>query len=1086
MECVNCGSNVNKDMIYCTQCGVSIESKKNEMNMSYIIYLSLIALSAILLQTDFYIIANVIILLLILFAPLLFIKHKISYKIAKIKKNKDLSFIDNLYQHIMRLELKDRRMEFSTDNLNRYISQGDINKVSLLIKAGINIDNVDRFGNSPLAICNLSSGENIKEIKQMLIDSGANVLVKEVSGEIAFISRVKDNDYKEVEIYINSIKSNSDSIFEIDSIKSSIDNESALYHAVSRSNKKLINLLLQSGADPNQLSNDGNPLLLVAINSNQSEIVDILCEHGANVNIKDKQGNPIVFTAIKNTQLEIVTTLCKHGVDVNSTDIDSNPLLLVAINSNQSEIVDILCEHGANVNINNDKGNPILLTAIENNDFDIVNTLCKYGVNCNSTDIYDNPLLWIAIKNNQFEIVSVLCENGADVNSQIPNGELIIFEAIKIGNENIIKLIASNGLDMKSKTTSGEGLVSVLIHSNLHKSLTNMLAKNLDPNELISIQASSQKERAIFAAIESQNIDIIKALINYKADICSNGFFGKTPIMFALLHPSEEIIEILVNNLTYKDTRVSYLYNQHNPCSSIKTQSFNPSTIITELLHSDFPKWLPLMREVAKDSNLLTEEKNENSVALYFDRIHYFAKKIGERITTEVLTVKNVDYYLDDFSEYVKNNYKERNLEKNKWSNVCDVLVDETIPCDNRECGYNAPKGYVSCNTCKGDKKISCSHCAGRGEIKCPECHGTRKIKIKCVKCKDGYIKCSKCNNGKNICSICKGKGNIKNNIIKKTIDCFCLKANHIRINCDQCNGSGVYNGNLCPKCKGHKTICPLCKNTFKIEVTNANTPCSCLVNSSSPTLKPCYNCNGTGLDKNGKVCTSCAGRGKICQTCKNKYILKKEISQTVKCTTCAGTGSVKCTVPECNNGKIKCTSCDDGYIDSACTNCMDGKIICSECTQGYNYCNECQGKGYTTCSRCGGKSTLNKIEEYTYNFESIPDSSINRTIYCKDSEIKKICSQDKFLKKLSSFSITKYRFETNNNLESYIKSRIEDSELNIIISEFLNNIEASNDTLNIERLDVVPIKISIIKIRTKGEDKSVLFVNNMYFSLID
>ena len=27
MECVNCGSNVNKDMIYCTQCGVSIESK---------------------------------------------------------------------------------------------------------------------------------------------------------------------------------------------------------------------------------------------------------------------------------------------------------------------------------------------------------------------------------------------------------------------------------------------------------------------------------------------------------------------------------------------------------------------------------------------------------------------------------------------------------------------------------------------------------------------------------------------------------------------------------------------------------------------------------------------------------------------------------------------------------------------------------------------------------------------------------------------------------------------------------------------------------------------------------------------------
>ena len=116
LECLNCKSNVNKDMIYCTQCGVSLESKKNEMNMSYIIYMTLIELSAILLQTDFYIIANVIILLLIIFAPLLFIKHKISYKFAKIKKNKNLSFLDNLYQYIIRLELKDRRMDFPDFN----------------------------------------------------------------------------------------------------------------------------------------------------------------------------------------------------------------------------------------------------------------------------------------------------------------------------------------------------------------------------------------------------------------------------------------------------------------------------------------------------------------------------------------------------------------------------------------------------------------------------------------------------------------------------------------------------------------------------------------------------------------------------------------------------------------------------------------------------------------------------------------------------------------------------------------------------------------------------------------------------------
>ena len=63
-----------------------------------------------------------------------------------------------------------------------------------------------------------------------------------------------------------------------------------LHQAVSRNQPKIVETLLQNGADVNAKNEDGETALHLAVIDNQSKIVEILLRHGADVNATDKEG----------------------------------------------------------------------------------------------------------------------------------------------------------------------------------------------------------------------------------------------------------------------------------------------------------------------------------------------------------------------------------------------------------------------------------------------------------------------------------------------------------------------------------------------------------------------------------------------------------------------------------------------------------------------------------------------------------------------------------------------------------------------------------------------------------------------------
>lgn len=128
-----------------------------------------------------------------------------------------------------------------------------------------------------------------------------------------------------------------------------------LYEACKIGNKKIVELLLQAGADPNIKSSVGDYPLHAAALKGDKEMVELLLKAGANPNVKDIFGIPYLYYTIKlfdQKNNEIIELLLQAGLDPNIL-IDEKPLLHYVVSHGDKEKVELLLNNGANVDMQN-------------------------------------------------------------------------------------------------------------------------------------------------------------------------------------------------------------------------------------------------------------------------------------------------------------------------------------------------------------------------------------------------------------------------------------------------------------------------------------------------------------------------------------------------------------------------------------------------------------------------------------------------------------------------------------------------------------------------------------------------------------
>lgn len=335
--------------------------------------------------------------------------------------------------------------------------------------------------------------------------------------------------------------------------------------ATSNNNVKIAELLLKLRTNPNDFQNllspralsenKKTPLAMSIIRGN-IKMVELLLQYGADVNSESdySYGDTPLLLAVYYNNEEIVKLLLHHNADLNKGNtrkitplhraiIEYNGYYYTSQNKQCKKIIKILLDHGANSNIKNDTERTSLHEASLGQDKKIINLLLQHGANSNEQDNQgDTPLhLAMIIKNKKEKIVELLLKHNADPNKQNNRGDTPLHFATMNDdkNEKIVKLLLKHNADSNKEDDNENTPLHIATMNKSEKIVELLLQHKADPNK-----ENIDKNTPLHLAIDNKKI--VELLLQHKADPNKGDINGNTPLHLAI--DDEKIVELLLKH----------------------------------------------------------------------------------------------------------------------------------------------------------------------------------------------------------------------------------------------------------------------------------------------------------------------------------------------------------------------------------------------------------------------------------------------------------------------------------------------------------------------------------------------------------
>lgn len=228
-------------------------------------------------------------------------------------------------------------------NLSEAAFADDLAAAQRFIAAGVDVDQQDQWGNSPLMLTGSGHGTAMADL---LLQHGANVNFRARSGDTPLIAAVQAN------------------------------------------RADIVQRLISHGANVNQGNSESQtPLMLAGV---YPRVVRLLLDAGADVNARDKSGlTPLDCVS----DLKLEAELIARGADVNAEDVDHGTVFRGAVIAGNVDNVKFLAAHGARIDRDGLPAHQLLLDALRPDSDRSLRALMELGVDINATDSKGNTAL---------------------------------------------------------------------------------------------------------------------------------------------------------------------------------------------------------------------------------------------------------------------------------------------------------------------------------------------------------------------------------------------------------------------------------------------------------------------------------------------------------------------------------------------------------------------------------------------------------------------------------------------------------------------------------------------------------------------
>ena len=157
----------------------------------------------------------------------------------------------------------------------------------------------------------------------------------------------------------------------------------ALFTAIQRSSIADVERLLKTGVSAGLTDAEGTPALMAAALFADARMMELLLQHGADANQPGPSGTTALMWAVPD--LAKVRLLVAHGANVNARPENDRTALLVAASYPQTvDLLRLLLDHGADLRAQDKGGATALALSLRSADVEVVRFLVERGLDPNA------------------------------------------------------------------------------------------------------------------------------------------------------------------------------------------------------------------------------------------------------------------------------------------------------------------------------------------------------------------------------------------------------------------------------------------------------------------------------------------------------------------------------------------------------------------------------------------------------------------------------------------------------------------------------------------------------------------------------
>ncbi|CAG9982604.1 unnamed protein product [Clonostachys byssicola] len=508
-----------------------------------------------------------------------------------------------------------------------------------------------------------------------------------------------------------------------------IRGQTPLLVAAYKNHKKVVELLLDAGAEIDTPNNVGQTPLHAAAERGRHGIVKLLCQRGADLNSKNDNGHSLLYSALLNKHYETAELLISEGVDLNNQHEPGRTALCFSIDHGLLDIANLIIKKGANIKI----GMP-LRQASAKGYLEVVKELLAADitvVNQQDPNHKDQTALHAAAAGGYFDIVKLLVEAGANSKAIMNNGQMPLHLACTDGWLDIAEYLLADcpeqihGVDCNGFTPLH--LASQSGNLDLIK-----LLLNYDPFTVVSINESTSADQSsrsqqhpeltivtddvnvrnkmgwtpLHSAANSGHHDAVKLLLENGADHSISDNSGWTPLQSASFYGHTQVIELLL---------------EQPGCEPLKADAAGRTALFIAASQGHHQIVNKLLALPVMNTDIILQRDIYNSTPLCAAMRNGYYKTAAELLKAARAPLDTKDFNGKTLAGWVR---ASANVQ------LKDMFLDTDWDGGVKNRNVSKARGFCDsyCHMCmkhvtKKDSRYWCNMCAGGSFILCKGCH---------------------------------------------------------------------------------------------------------------------------------------------------------------------------------------------------------------------------------------------------------------------------------------------------------------------------------------------------------------------------